>query len=142
MLNKIFVLICFLITTASFGQTLSENVLFKVYTTDYISENSLKYPTKLFFLDFYADWCGPCKYMDEKVFSDQQIIAKLKNDFIPVKINGDLPISKSIMQKYKVNSYPTYLIIDTKGNTILRMEGALPIKNLIEELNFALKENK
>jgi len=42
---------------------------------------------KLIFLDAYASWCGPCKYLQRDVFTDEEV-GKFFNDvFINVKMD-------------------------------------------------------
>jgi thioredoxin-related protein len=48
-----------------------------------------KEPRKIF-VDIYADWCGWCKEMDKRTFSDTAIIRILNRDYYPVKLNSDL----------------------------------------------------
>lgn len=48
-----------------------------------------KEPRKIF-VDIYADWCGWCKEMDKKTFSDTAIIRILNRDYYPVKLNSEL----------------------------------------------------
>ncbi len=57
----------------------------------------------LVFVDFYADWCGPCKMMSPIV--DE--LSK-ETDVKVVKINVDN--SPEIAQKYGIMSIPTFIV--------------------------------
>ncbi len=44
---------------------------------------------KNIFIDFYTDWCGWCKVMDRKTFSDAHVIELMNKYFYPVKFNAE-----------------------------------------------------
>lgn len=44
---------------------------------------------KPFLVDVYTDWCGWCKVMDRKTFSDPEIQAYIQDNFYPVKFNAE-----------------------------------------------------
>ena len=68
-------------------------------------------------IDFYADWCGPCKVLGP-------IVKDLKSDFgdkiIVVKI--DTEKNQSLSSKLGIRSIPT-LIIYQKGEIVWRASG-------------------
>ena len=45
--------------------------------------------SKMYFIDFYTDWCGYCKKMDRETFSDPLVAKILNRYFYPVKFNAE-----------------------------------------------------
>ena len=79
-------------------------------------------------VDFYADWCGPCKMM-------APVIEELSNEYEgKVKI-GKLNVDEQpkTAEKYRVMSIPTILIIKN-GQTVETIVGAVPKSSLVEKL--------
>ena len=77
---------------------------------------------KKVFVDFEATWCGPCKTMDEWIWTDADVAARLSDGFVGVKLDGD--IEKAIVKRYTVKGYPTMLVLDAAGCNRLRAHGA------------------
>lgn len=78
-------------------------------------------------VDFYADWCGPCKMVSPIV--DE--IAIERSDVTVGKINVDE--SMSLAMHYGVESIPT-LIVFKDGVEQTRIVGYVPKENILEKL--------
>src|SRR4029078_12117162 len=40
-------------------------------------------------IDLYTDWCGWCKVMDKKTYSDKNVVEYLAEKFYPVKVDAE-----------------------------------------------------
>lgn len=89
---------------------------------------------KLAFIEFYADWCGPCKWMDQTTFANPKVSNFLNQNFISVKINIDDFDGYSAKEDYKVKSLPTMLIFNSKGKLVERIEETLAPSKLMNIL--------
>jgi thioredoxin len=83
-------------------------------------------------LDFYADWCGPCKVM-VPIFNELEKDYKGKIEFkrVDVEAEGELA------SKYGIRSIPTF-VITKDGKEVERKVGAMPKENLISWINSAI----
>ena len=76
-------------------------------------------------IDFYADWCIPCKELDAATFSDPRIIELSKN-FETYKANMTKSLSpevESIREQYNIIGVPTVLILNSNGEEKERITG-------------------
>ncbi len=99
---------------------------------------------KLVFLDFYADWCLPCKLMDEEVFKDKDLGDFMYDHFISVKVDVETPNGVDLAFLYNIKQYPTLLFLDERGGVIKQWEGSLGLSSfraLSLEVS-RIKENK
>lgn len=78
---------------------------------------------KMVFVDCYTSWCGPCKYMADKVFPQQELGDYLNNRFVCLKINAEQGEGVDIAKRYAVAAYPTFLILKTDGELIYKIVG-------------------
>ena len=80
---------------------------------------------KYVFIDFYADWCVPCKWMDETTYADKNIVKTLKDRFVSVKVNIDDFDGYSLKEEYNVRDLPTVIVLDQRGRVIKRFEESM-----------------
>ena len=78
-------------------------------------------------IDFYADWCGPCKALSPVI--DE--IALERMDITVGKVNVDT--ERDLAEKYKVRSIPT-MVIFKEGKEIERMVGFLPKEEILAKI--------
>ena len=93
-----------------------------------------KQENKPVLIDFYADWCPPCKKMDKVTFQDQLVIDELSR-FVAIKADVSRPSSpgQAAAKKYSISAYPTFILLDTQGQkkTIV---GYTPAKEFLKVL--------
>lgn len=88
--------------------------------------NELINSTKPTLVDFYADWCGPCKVLSPII---EQTKSDLGEEATVLKVNIDNNVD--VARQYKIRSIPTLLLFK-EGNVVWRQNG-VPNKELIVE---------
>jgi len=98
---------------------------------------------KLTFVDFHAIWCGPCKWMDQTTFSNKTVSNYLNDNYVSVKIDIDEFDGYTAKEFYKIETLPTMLIFNSKGQLVDRIEETLSPSKLMKILrNHNHKSNK
>jgi thioredoxin 1 len=90
---------------------------------------------KAVLVDFYADWCGWCREMDTKTYSDARV-QELAPQFIWLKVNTEN--DKGTPQRYGVTALPTTILLDSQGREMKRVEGFIPGPAFAQLLNQAM----
>ena len=76
-------------------------------------------------IDFYADWCIPCKELDAITFSDADVIAATKN-FDAYKVDMTKSLSEEterIRNEFNIVGMPTIIIFNSDGEEVERITG-------------------
>jgi thioredoxin len=104
---------------------------FKEKIFDYEKEQEWKYAGNLpAIVDFYADWCGPCKAIAPAL---EELSNEYRDKLVIYKIDTDKELELSHL--FGIQSIPTLLFIPTQGAPMMQ-KGALPknvLKQVIEE---------
>ena len=102
-----------------------------------------KAKNKFVFVDCYATWCGPCKFMDKDIYPKDSVGGYMNDHFISVKMQMDSSTQDSedikqmystahyIQEKYGINTYPTYLFLSPVGEIVHRGLGAKQIGDFL-----------
>ena len=89
--------------------------------------DSVKNSDKLVLLDFYADWCGPCRMVAPVLHE----IAEERPDIIVGKINVDN--EEELAMEFGVYSIPT-LVVMKNGEVVKQSSGARPKAQILAML--------
>ena len=128
---------------------------FKASPTTAISSSEIKWYTleealaaqekndKKIFIDMYTDWCKWCKVMDQKTFTDKEVIQYMNENFYAVKFNAEQKgaitfkgkkyafiksgrrgiheLAYELMEKSA--SYPSFVLLDENLNNLGAIKG-------------------
>lgn len=80
-------------------------------------------------IDFYADWCGPCKMMTPIL---KEVKDDLGDNVSILKIDVDK--NKRLAAKYQVRGVPTLMLFKS-GKQLWRQSGVLQKDQIINTIN-------
>ncbi|MDR2121161.1 MAG: thioredoxin [Tannerella sp.] len=87
-------------------------------------------------VDFYADWCGPCKRIAPVM---KELAAQYKGDVVFYKVNVDN--ERELASVFGISSIPTILFVPVKGKP-QASQGALPKETLVRQIESFLLEKE
>jgi thioredoxin 1 len=79
-------------------------------------------------VDFYADWCGPCKAMNPVI---QEVAKEVKGRARVLKVNIDK--SQEAAMQFNVQAVPTFMIF-RNGKTVWRHSGMIDKQSLLKTI--------
>jgi len=112
---------------------------------------------KIILVDAYTDWCGWCKVMDKKTYTDASVISKLNQSFVCVKLNPELDETFAFADKKmksaellqyigngQVTGFPSTIFWTNPGKDEKRyvQPGYLPPADFITLLDMAIQAKK
>ncbi len=131
----------------------------KWYTWEEAVAANKKTPKK-FYVDVYTNWCGWCKVMDKKTFTDPKVAQYLNENFYPIKLNAEQKeditydgqtfswreagrngihmLAYSLLEGKM--SYPSFVFLNEKYERIMVSPGYKKPEQLLPELKFAGEE--
>jgi len=80
-------------------------------------------------IDFYADWCGPCKILGPII---EELAEEYEGRALVAKVNTE--VNPKLSQHFKIKSIPTIMLFN-KGHIHERFSGLIPKPNLEEILD-------
>tara|TARA_B100000315_G_C14444369_1_gene526128 strand:+ start:302 stop:985 length:684 start_codon:yes stop_codon:yes gene_type:complete len=90
-------------------------------------------------VDFYTDWCGWCKQLDNVTYRDSKV-SDLAAKFICVKIDGDK--NPDLVRKYNIRGYPHILFLKSNGSITDQIAGYADPATFVGIMEKVLKQTK
>lgn len=90
---------------------------------------------KIAILDFYADWCPPCRRMENDTYKSKEVMEMMKN-FVAIKVNVDE--RPEIANLYNVSSIPTIVYLKD-GKEVYRTVGYRNAEQFLADMEKVLK---
>ena len=91
------------------------------------------------FVDVYASWCGPCKQMDEVVYTDPEVAAYMNENFISVRLDGETEYGRKYASEHELEGYPSMFVFSPDGEMISRIIGYTAADKLLASLGTTME---
>jgi len=80
--------------------------------------------------DFSAEWCGPCRRLNQEVFADARLGPLVEQAFVPARVldrqreeGRNAAIVDSLQQHFAIQAFPTLIVARADGSEVGRVVG-------------------
>lgn len=103
--------------------------------------------SKLMFVSVYADWCIPCRIMEQNVYTAPEIATLLNSRFVPVRLNAESQdkikcdgqvktAERCYFDVWNLSAVPSIVLVAPKGMSILTLSQSVDV----DDMQFLLKQ--
>lgn len=132
--KTLFALIIFALSVFTLIPSEKKSIEWQKFTEEQVT--LAKNEGKPVIIDFYADWCIPCKELDAVTFSNAKVIEESKR-FKGLKADMTKSVSPEVdalRTKYRIIGVPTTILIDSKGHEVERFTGFIKAEVFLKSL--------
>ena len=115
------ILLAFALSTSLLAQ--DRSIEFKHYTFDEALKAS-KAENKPIFMDCFAVWCGPCKWMSANIFTKNDVADYFNKNFICVKFDMEKGEGIDLAKEFGIRAYPTLIFVNGNRELVMKSIGA------------------
>jgi thiol:disulfide interchange protein len=94
------------------------------------------------FIEFYADWCAPCKILEQEVFTQKPTYSYLNKNFINYSVDFASESGKRIASIFEVSTLPTIIFVNPQGVLLERKTNGITHSSITTLGDAALKTFK
>jgi len=94
-----------------------------------------KQENKHVFIDVYADWCGPCKYLAKEIFPDEKLGEFMNQHFVSIQLDGEQGDGLMLMAEFSLNAYPTMLFLSPEMELEKKIVGVVSPQDIQQSGN-------
>lgn len=124
------------------GAVLPEGIRWLPYSNLALAE--AKASGKPVIIDFYADWCSPCKMMDRVTFRDGSVVKAAEDGFVTLQVDltrrGDSRVDE-LLRRFDVRGVPTVIFLEPGGEERkdLRVQEFVPPERFLPRMEAVKK---
>lgn len=83
-----------------------------------------KKQNKPVFIDCFTTWCGPCKMLSTKIFTDPKVAEFYNKNFVNYELDMEKGEGRDFAKEYKITGYPTLIYLNNDWQILYRNMGA------------------
>ena len=102
--------------------------------------NQAEQEQKLYFVYLHADWCLPCKWMEENSFQSLKVAHYSNRNYLALRLDVNNKQGKYYQKKWQASILPSILIFSPQGVEVSRQEGSIDEDQLFDFLRTTNKK--